>query len=102
LTFADYLFLLQAYAGRSASSVEKIQYFCHLDDSRESALLGLQHILSVVDDLHKIAKEHVPTLVEFLENKQLDMNHLINNELNDNLKKRISGESQDVSFVGIH
>jgi hypothetical protein len=64
-------------------------------------LLGLKHILSVTDDLHKIAKEHVPTVLKFLEDKQLDMDHLIK-ELDDNLRKRIIGESEEVSFISMH
>jgi hypothetical protein len=51
-----------------------------------------------VDDLHRIAQEHVPTVLKFLEDKQLDMDHLIK-ELNDTLRKRIIGESEEVSFV---
>jgi hypothetical protein len=52
-----------------------------------------------VDDLSKIAQEHVPIVLKFLEDKQLDMDHLIK-ELDDNLRKRIIGESEEVSLSG--
>jgi hypothetical protein len=52
-----------------------------------------------VDDLRKIAQEHLPIVLKFLEDKQLDMDHLIK-ELNDNLRKRIIGESEAVSLSG--
>ncbi|TVY39590.1 hypothetical protein LOCC1_G006264 [Lachnellula occidentalis] len=87
-----------SFSGRNHASVSKVQYLCHLDDCRESALMGVIHAYSIVKDLTSILKgrnqNQTPDSIEaeFLKEKQRDMEFLIE-QLEEDLKDRIRFES---------
>lgn len=90
--------LTKSFAGRSKASVAKVQYLCHLDDCRESAVAGITHAYSISKDISSILKkrrlENTPVSVEaeYLKEKQADMEFLIE-QLEEHLKDRIRIES---------
>ncbi|TVY26833.1 hypothetical protein LHYA1_G004799 [Lachnellula hyalina] len=87
-----------SFSGRNHASVLKVQYLCHLDDCRESALMGVIHAYSITKDLISIVKHRKPNQTpatieeEFLKEKQGDMEFLIE-QLEEDLKDRIRLES---------
>ncbi|TVY41967.1 hypothetical protein LSUB1_G002428 [Lachnellula subtilissima] len=87
-----------SFSGRNHASVSKVQYLCHLDDCRESALMGVIHAYSIAKDLTSIVKHRKPDQTpatieeEFLKEKQGDMEFLIE-QLEEDLKDRIRLES---------
>ncbi|KAH6682797.1 hypothetical protein B0J14DRAFT_574378 [Halenospora varia] len=88
-----------SFAGRNNPSAEKVQYLSHLDDCRESALLGINHAYTIANDLARVVKdrrrpEHTAKIIEaeFLKEKRADLEFLIE-QLEDHLAQKIRIES---------
>ncbi|RDL40172.1 uncharacterized protein BP5553_00151 [Venustampulla echinocandica] len=89
-----------SFAGRNRASTSKVQYLCHADDCRKSALLGVSHAYSILRDLSSIIKKRrrpeqnaSPSIIaEFLKEKRADMEFLME-QLEDHLTDRIRAES---------
>ncbi|KAH8687390.1 hypothetical protein BGZ60DRAFT_6730 [Tricladium varicosporioides] len=88
-----------SFAGRNNASAEKVQYLSHLDDCRESALLGINHAYTIANDLARVVKdrrrpERTAKIIEaeFLKEKRVDLEFLIE-QLEDHLAQKIRIES---------
>ena len=82
--------------------MEKVQFLCHLEDCRDSARLGLDHVQSTVDSLLAVTEKRftdgntLTTEIEFLKAKKLDLEFLMT-RLED-LKGQIDECSKVVSY----